>query len=63
MINNHRLVDEMICCCGWEDSPQAFRWSGELPAVGHSLPRDDQPRAAGLRVACTAMNTATPNTR
>ena len=33
-MTHHRMVDDMICCCGWEDSPQAFRWSRELPAVG-----------------------------
>ncbi|MGH3794551.1 MAG: hypothetical protein ACRDSP_06645 [Pseudonocardiaceae bacterium] len=36
MSDHHRLVDDMICCCGWEYSPQAFHWSGELPVVSHT---------------------------
>ncbi|HEX2297026.1 MAG TPA: hypothetical protein VHH34_00665 [Pseudonocardiaceae bacterium] len=59
MATHHRLVGDMVCCCGWEDSPQAFHWSRDLPAVGFGSrrfsdhhrrtegePRKDEPSTA-----------------
>lgn len=39
----HRLVEDIVCRCGWEDSPQAYRWSDELPVFSH---RNESPAAS-----------------